>query len=202
MKRTLIIALMAAFLMATGFSTGAFAQGMGHMGMGMGNAQLSVEQQAVLQKIYQEQGQAISNLSQQLMDKQYELNTQLASPNADEKRTQVLAKEITELNGKILEARISLQKQLAKEGLPVSAGFVCPMMGGTTGHGGGTGMPMSCPMMHGGMGMMGGGMQHGGMQHGGMMNGGMGMMGNGMQPGNGTINHSPTGHGGNAPVNQ
>jgi len=171
MKRTIIIALMAAFLMASGLSTGAFAQGMGHMGMGMGNAQLSVEQQAVLQKIYQEQGQAISNLSQQLMDKQYELNTQLASPNADEKRTQVLAKEITELNGKILEARISLQKQLAKEGLPVSAGFVCPMMGGTTGHGGGTGMPMGCPMMHGGMGMMGGGMQHGG----GMMNGCMGM---------------------------
>lgn len=174
MKRTIIIALMAAFLMASGLSTGAFAQGMGHMGMGMGNAQLSVEQQAVLQKIYQEQGQAISNLSQQLMDKQYELNAQLASPNTDEKRTQVLAKEITDLNGKILEARISLQRQLAKEGLPASAGFVCPMTGGTTGHSGGAGMPMGCPMMHGGMGMMGGGMQHGG-----MMNGCMGM-GNGM----------------------
>lgn len=165
MKRILIIALMTAFLMASGLSTGAFAQGMGHMGMGMGNAQLSVEQQAALQKIYQEQGQAISSLSQQLMDKQYELNAQIASPNTDEKRTQTLAKEITDLNGKILEARISLQKQLTKEGLPASAGFVCPMTGG---------MPMGCPMMHGGMGMMGGGMQHGG-----MMNGCMGMS-NGM----------------------
>jgi|GEM_PF-2854631 Spy/CpxP family protein refolding chaperone len=173
MKRTLIIALMTAFL-ASVLSTGAFAQGMGHMGMGMGNAQLSVEQQAVLQKIYQEQGQTISNLSQQLMNKQYELNAQLASPNTDEKQTQTLTKEITELNGKILDARISLQKKLAKEGLPASAGFVCPMTTGTTGHGGGPGMPMGCPMMHDGMGMMSGGMQHGG-----MMNGCMGMS-NGM----------------------
>ena len=59
MKRTVTTALIAAFLMVFGLSTGAFAQGMGHMGMGhmgmgMGGTQLSPEKQAAIQKIYQE----------------------------------------------------------------------------------------------------------------------------------------------------
>ncbi|WMW66330.1 periplasmic heavy metal sensor [Nitratidesulfovibrio liaohensis] len=144
MKRTLMIALTAACLMVFGLSTGAIAQGMGHMGMGMmggGGYQLSPEKQAAVQKIYQDQGQMVMNLNQQLMVKQYELNAQLASPNPDERRTQALSKEIADLNGKRLEAQLSFQKQLAKEGVPTAyAGVYCPMMGGG----------MGCPMMGGG----------------------------------------------------
>lgn len=169
MKRTVTTALIAAFLMVFGLSTGAFAQGMGHMGMGhmgmgMGGTQLSPEKQAAIQKIYQEQGQTVFNLQQQLMAKQYELNAQLSSPTPDEKRTPALTKEVADLNGKLLDARASLQKQLAKEGVPNSAIMACPMMGtgsgmgmmncpmmGGMGHGGGHGMmSMGCPMMGGG----------------------------------------------------
>ena len=126
-------------------------QGSRQMGPGMmGQSQLTPEQQAKAQQIYQDEGQKIFRLRQQLMSKQYELNALVTSQNPDEKRVRILTKDISSLNEQILQTEATMQRRLSQAGVPSWGYGMCPMCG-----------DMGC-----GMGMMGGpggmGMGHGG----------------------------------------
>ncbi|WMW66328.1 periplasmic heavy metal sensor [Nitratidesulfovibrio liaohensis] len=148
MKIATLAIVLAAFVMAFGLTeNSAHAQmGMGQ-GMGMmggGGYQLSPEQQAAVQKIYQEQGQTVMNLRQQLAAKQYELNAATMGPNPDEKKALSLVKDISILNEKLITAEFDLRKQLAQQGIPSSGGMGMGMMGGSMGHGMGMGMMGGC----------------------------------------------------------
>lgn len=110
--------------------------GYGH-GWGM-YQNLSPEKQATAQKIYSSYYSQTRTLRQQLVTKQYELNSMIYGDKADEKKIQALTKEISDLRAKLYEAQVALQRQLAKEDIPC-AGFGGGM-GPGYGYGHGMGM--------------------------------------------------------------
>lgn len=130
--------------------------GMGNSGWITGDPGLSPEKLAAVRNIYNEYYQATAPLRQQLYARHSELSAQLYGGNTDDKRVQVLTRDISDLNAKLFENQVNLRRRLVREGVPI----------GTYGHGG---------MMNGGYGGGGGGwggMGYGGMGYGGMMNGG------------------------------
>ena len=133
---------------------------------------LTAPQQAQVQQIYQQDGQRLLDLRQQLTSKQYELGTLWTSDRRDESRIQALTNEVSGLDAKVLAAETAMQQRLAAAGCTMC---VVPGAGGWAQPGNGPGM-MGPWMM--GRGMMGPGMMGRGMMGPGMM--GPGMMGPGM----------------------
>ncbi len=132
-----------------GFSGMASAAQTGPYGM-------TPERQAVIEKMHEDYYAKTNAVRQQLISKQHELNAQIYSPTPDEKKIQALTKEISDLRGKMFEARVALKQQMAKEGF-----------GGGWGRG------------YGGWGHGGGGWGHGGRGGcGGYSGGGCGPCGN------------------------
>lgn len=114
--------------------------GPGTMGPGMmGPNQLTPEQRSKAEQIYRDEGQRISALRQQVMSKQNELSALLTSQSPDEKRIGSITKDISSLNGQILEAEVATRRRLSQSGIP-SWGFGMGMPGGHHGMGMGQGM--------------------------------------------------------------
>ena len=128
---------------------------------------LTGPQQAQVQQIYQQDGQQLLGLRQQLTSKQYELGTLWTSDRRDESRIQALTNEVSGLDAKVLAAETAMQQRLAAAGCTM-----CVVPGA-----GGWAQPGNEPGMMGPW-MMGRGMVDPGMMGPGMM--GPGMMGPGM----------------------
>ncbi|EFL49798.1 conserved hypothetical protein [Solidesulfovibrio fructosivorans JJ]] len=147
-KLLAMIFSLAAVLVLGSWSIAGAQMGPGMM-YGYGYQNLTPEKQAAAQKIYGAYYSQTSGLRQQLVAKQYELNSLIYGGKADDKKVQALTAEVSQLRSKLYEAQVALQRQLAKEDIPFMGGW----------HGGG---------WHGG-GMYGGGMYGGGMMGPGMM---------------------------------
>ncbi|WP_459934985.1 periplasmic heavy metal sensor [Fundidesulfovibrio butyratiphilus] len=116
---------------------------MGSYGYGYGGGyhSLTPEKQAVAQKLYSAFYSQTRTLRQQLITKQYELNAMIYGAKADDKKIQELSKEISELRSKLFDAQVTLQRQLAKEDIPLMGGISGGgMMGPGYGFGHGMGM--------------------------------------------------------------
>ena len=82
---------------------------------------LSTEQQAKAKKIHDETVADTSGTREKLRAKRAELDAQLASPEPDKDKIESLSREIGELRGKLMAARVDLRAKLAKEGIPAEA---------------------------------------------------------------------------------
>ncbi|MBD5539499.1 MAG: periplasmic heavy metal sensor [Desulfovibrio sp.] len=82
---------------------------------------LSTEQQAKAKKIHDETVAGTSETREKLRAKRAELDAQLASPEPDKEKIESLSREIGELRGKLMAARVDLRARLAKEGIPAEA---------------------------------------------------------------------------------
>ena len=133
---------------------------------------LTGPQQAQVQQIYQQDGQRLLGLRQQLTSKQYELGTLWTSDRRDESRIQALTNEVSELDAKVLASETAMQQRLAAAGCTM-----CVVPGGGRWAQPGNGPGVMGPWMMG-PGMMGPGMMGPGMMGRGIM--GPGMMGPGM----------------------
>lgn len=94
---------------------------------GMTGPVLTPEQQARAQQIYQEDGQKIVGLRQQLINKRRELNGVVMSQSPDERRIQGLVDEVANLHKQILQAEIAMQRRLSQAGIPTRGLGMCPM---------------------------------------------------------------------------
>lgn len=82
---------------------------------------LSAEQQAKAKKIHDETVAGTSETREKLRAKRAELDAQLASPEPDKDKIESLSREIGELRGKLMAARVDLRARLAREGIPAEA---------------------------------------------------------------------------------
>lgn len=80
--------------------------------------QLTPEQMAEAQRILQQNYAGLEVTRQALAAKRAELDALLNSPAPDTGRIEELSREIGELRGKMLAARVNARNQLASEGLP------------------------------------------------------------------------------------
>lgn len=85
------------------------------------NPGFSAEQQAKAKKIHDETVAATSETREKLRAKRAELDAQLASPEPDKDKIESLSREIGELRGKLMAARVDMRAKLAKEGIPAEA---------------------------------------------------------------------------------
>lgn len=102
-------------------------------------AGLTTDQQAKARKIHDETVAATSETREKLRAKRAELDAQLASPEPDKGKIESLSREIGELRGKLMAARVDLRARLAKEGIPAEA--FEPASGPRNGFGPGNGGP-------------------------------------------------------------
>lgn len=80
--------------------------------------QLTPEQQAMAQQIFNENYASMQNVREELAYKQSLLDQQLASPNPDRATIEKLSREIGDLRGKMLASRVDVRSKLAQQGLP------------------------------------------------------------------------------------
>jgi hypothetical protein len=110
-----------ALAMLLGLSGMASAQvmpdGMGNSGWITGDPSLSPEKQTAVRNIYNEYYQSTAVLRQQYYAKHSELNAQLYGGNTDDRRVQVLIKEISDVNSRIFENQVNLRRRLIREGV-------------------------------------------------------------------------------------
>lgn len=122
-----------------GISGSVLAQpGMGNNMMNRGGgyaANLTAEQQAIYQKAFDNFQTATANLHQQLLSKQYEYNALLTRAPVDDQKVLAVSKEITALRDNIYQQRVTMETQLAKDGVPLM-GHHRGMMGNTAKVGG------------------------------------------------------------------
>lgn len=110
------------------------------------------EVRAKAEKIYRDHRAATDATRQQLMVKEAELKGQMQSVNPDTSRIEALSREIGELRGRLMAAKVQMRQQMEKEGIPAYH-----HRGPGKWRGG-----EDCPGMDGGMG------KHGRMKHDGM----------------------------------
>lgn len=83
-----------------------------------GQQQLSPEQQAKAQAIYDETMASTNSARQALSMKRNQLDQELQSPNPDRGQIEQLSREIGELRGQLLAARAEARSRLSQQGLP------------------------------------------------------------------------------------
>ncbi len=181
-SRILILAVAFSSLVAVaGMAEARMGNNMNHgNGMGQGMAQnmptATPEQQAAMQKIFDEHYATVNPLRDQMIAKQTELTAQMNSQTPDAAKIEAISKELGAIRGKMAVEQVNLDSKLDKAGLSAFAGGRMGgmgMMGGQMNGMGGQMGAMNCPMQGGGMGMMGGqGGRMGGMNHGGQHRGG------------------------------
>lgn len=123
MKRTtsrmLILAVAAtAVLGFSGIANAWHGGGWHRGGPGAAGPAYTAEQQAAMDKLYQEHYAVTEATRQQLIVKQAELRAAMSGQNPDGGKIEQLSKEIGELEGKMLSARAALQSQMTREGIP------------------------------------------------------------------------------------
>lgn len=82
---------------------------------------LSAEQEATARKLFSESAASTAAIRDQLRAKRAELDAQLASPTPNKGKIESLSREIGELRGKLMNARVELRSRLADEGIPGEA---------------------------------------------------------------------------------
>ena len=82
---------------------------------------LTTEQQAKAKKIHDETVADTNDTREKLRARRAELDAQLASPEPDKSKIESLSREIGELRGKLMAARVDMRAKLAKEGIPAEA---------------------------------------------------------------------------------
>lgn len=82
---------------------------------------LSPEQEAAARKLHAESLAGTTDLRDALRAKRAELDAQLASPDPDKGKIESLSRDIGELRGKLMAARVDLRARLAREGIPAEA---------------------------------------------------------------------------------
>lgn len=80
--------------------------------------QLTPQQRQQAEKIFNENFASLDETRQALAAKRQALDAELSSENPDPAKIESLSREIGELRGKILAARVKVRSQLAEEGLP------------------------------------------------------------------------------------
>lgn len=80
--------------------------------------QLTPEQMDKARKIWNDAYAEMENTRQALAARRAELDRQLASPNPDRDRITALSREIGELRGRMLAARVDARDKMAAQGLP------------------------------------------------------------------------------------
>ena len=80
-------------------------------------SELGPEKQAELEKLHKDFYSNTETNRQLLISKRHELDAQLYNPSPDDKKIQALTKEISELKGKLFEARVGLKQQMHKLGV-------------------------------------------------------------------------------------
>jgi Spy/CpxP family protein refolding chaperone len=106
----------------------------GGCGPGGGWREISPEMRRMMEKAYDD----IAPLQLELRAKQDELTARIYG-GADDKSIRELADAVSRLQSRLGEARVDMQKQFAKAGVPLRSGRGCPggfgpMHGGTHGH--------------------------------------------------------------------
>lgn len=76
------------------------------------------EQWTIAQKILEKNWSGTSDTRIQLSAKYAEIKAALSASNPDSKKIESLSREIGELRGKILQARVNTREELEKQGLP------------------------------------------------------------------------------------
>ncbi|AWH89309.1 periplasmic heavy metal sensor [Limnobaculum parvum] len=111
-------------------------QGKGHHRSFMAN--LTPEQQATSQKIFNEFQTKSADLRQKMMSKNYEYKALLTSKPLDEQKVQAVSKEIDELRNVLHQNRVVMDIEMAKAGLPMTGRHMGmgDDMGGKGMHGG------------------------------------------------------------------
>lgn len=82
------------------------------------NRQLTPQQMEQARKIFDNNYQAMSETRELLNAKRAQLKAVMAQPNPDKSQIETLSREIGELRGKILAARVDVRNQLSSQGLP------------------------------------------------------------------------------------
>lgn len=136
-KKLTTLALAA--ILALGAAGAAQAAGRDYRPDAQAYAGLTTDQQAKAKKIHDETVAATSETREKLRAKRAELDAQLASPEPDKGKIESLSREIGELRGKLMAARVDLRARLAKEGIPAEAFEPAP--GPRKGFGPGNGGP-------------------------------------------------------------
>jgi hypothetical protein len=99
------------------------------------------KKQELVRKLHEEFYAATETTRQELFAKSRELDAQMYGPNPDERKIQSLAKEVSDLRGKLYSAHVTLQSRLIKEGF---AGYGGYGRGMGRGYGPGAGGGASC----------------------------------------------------------
>lgn len=116
-KKIAVFAL-AALAMGASFPHGADAKP-GHGAPDRQEMNLTAEQRAAFKKIMDESRAAMADTKNALENKKDELDNLLKSENPDTSRVEALSREIGELRGKLMVARINANAQLRKAGLQI-----------------------------------------------------------------------------------
>lgn len=144
-NKTLVLLLVGAMTTVGGAGIAAARHGVMHYGRGSVQHQMaSPEMQQMMEKAYNN----IAPLQLELRAKQQELTAKIYS-GADDKTLRQLTEEVNALYKRVLEARVQMQREFARAGMPMHMGN-CPMGGGGMGMGGmgmGMGMRGNCPGM-------------------------------------------------------
>jgi hypothetical protein len=93
------------------------------------------KQQELVRKLHEDFYKSTDAARRELIAKSRELDAQLYSLEQDEQKIQALAKEVSELRGKLYSARITLKSKLIKEGFMPGYGGRGPGAGGGYGPG-------------------------------------------------------------------
>lgn len=80
--------------------------------------QLTPEQRQQMEKIFNDNFSDMDETRQMLAAKRQALDEELRSPNPNPAKIETLSREIGELRGKMLAARVAVRSQLEKAGLP------------------------------------------------------------------------------------
>lgn len=170
LKTFTLSAIMCGMILAGGLAQAAAGfNGPGARGNQNWNQQLTPEQRQQAEKIFTDNFASMDDTRQLLAQKRQQLDEILASDNPDPDQIETLSREIGDLRGKMLAARVKVRSQLAEQGLPqdfYGPGGPRPRRdgqrgpevwhGGKRGHGHGYGHGPRYYMMVPGYGCMGG----------------------------------------------
>lgn len=121
MSKKMCIALLFGTLIIVGSAHAAAWNNDGQGPNGKGQSwgqQLTPQQRKQAEQIFNENFASMNETRDALAQKRQQLNMELQSENPDSAKIESLSREIGELRGKMLAARVKVRSELASEGLP------------------------------------------------------------------------------------
>ena len=121
-KKISTLAIAAALVCGIAFATDAIAQNNGPQSNDQYNqnytTQMTPEQQTALQQILKEHSDVTGQIEEAINAKRGELLAQLDSTNPDRAKIASLSRELGDLRGQLLTARVDMKAKLAQAGIP------------------------------------------------------------------------------------